>query len=270
MAQPAPDIQHFTTLPKDFDFPQAGKRSGPAKLILIRHGESTWNKQNMYAGWTDIPLTEKGIQEALDGGRTIKDIPIDVVFVSNLVRSQLTAMLVLSVHSSQKTPVFYSLSHDQHPRYNGIFGSKTKDDTIPVFCSTLMNERHYGNLQGVPKDELKKLYTEQELSSWRYSYDNPPPDGESFEMVSRRTGQFIQEFVIPLVEKGLNVVLSGHGTANRTIMMHLEKRGPSEDLLHQTMETGVPHLFEYVGDGLFRRAEIPPPQNPHQQPSPHE
>ena len=92
------------------------------KLLLVRHGESIWNKQNMYSGWTDIPLTEKGVHEALEGGRAIRDVPIDVVFMSALIRSQVTAMLLLSVHRGGKHPIFINQHAREDARYNSVYG----------------------------------------------------------------------------------------------------------------------------------------------------
>ena len=159
-----------------------------ALLILMRHGQSMWNANGLFTGWVDVPLSTTGIQEAITGGQKIADLMIDEVHVSTLIRSQMTAMIALSQHSSGKTPVFqYSnnledgLSENEARMRNWsqIKGDAGKQDIIPVFTAWQLNERMYGDLQGLNKDATREKYGAEQVHIWRRSYDVPPPNGES-------------------------------------------------------------------------------------------
>jgi 2,3-bisphosphoglycerate-dependent phosphoglycerate mutase len=209
------------------------------KLILMRHGQSVWNQKNLFTGWVDIPLTELGIQEAIEGGKKIRDIPIDVAFTSSLVRAHTTLTLSLLHHHSKKFPVFL---HDDP--MTQIHSEETKKDTIPVFQSWHLNERCYGELQGFNKEETKKKYGEEQVRIWRRSFDVAPPKGESLEMTMERTLPYFKEKIVPHLEAGQNVYVCAHGNSLRSIVMFIENLS-REEVFHLELATGVPVIYEY-------------------------
>src|SRR5580700_2719194 len=141
-----------------------------SKLILTRHGQSIWNKRNLFTGWVDIPLSEEGIQESLAGGKKIREIPIDVIFTSTLIRAHQTLCLALLHHSSGKIPAF---QHEgELPEWRQEWGeSYGSDAAIPVFMAWELNERMYGKLQGLNKEEMAKKFGKEQVQIWRRSYD---------------------------------------------------------------------------------------------------
>ncbi len=210
------------------------------KLILMRHGESVWNKKNLFTGWVDVPLTENGVQEAIVGGRKIQHLPIDVAFTSSLERAHSTLMLSLLHHSSKKAPVF---QHDD-PKMQ-IHSEETKKETIPVYSSWHLNERCYGHLQGLNKTETAQKYGQEQVHIWRRSYDVAPPGGESLKMTAERTLPYFKEKIIPCLENGQNVFVCAHGNSLRSIMMFLDKLS-KEEVIHLELATGVPVIYEYA------------------------
>ncbi|MBI5346235.1 MAG: 2,3-bisphosphoglycerate-dependent phosphoglycerate mutase [Chlamydiae bacterium] len=215
----------------------------PVKLILMRHGESIWNKLNLFTGWVDVPLSAQGVQEAIQGGEKIKDIPIDVVFVSSLVRAQTTAVLAMLNHSSKKVLVFQP--HDKKMQEWGvIYSSHTKEGTIPVYSSWHLNERMYGELQGLNKDETRKKFGEEQVHIWRRSYDVAPPNGESLKDTAQRTIPYFKEKIMPLILAGKNIFISAHGNSLRSIVMHLDNLSPQE-VVKLEIPTGEPIIYEF-------------------------
>jgi 2,3-bisphosphoglycerate-dependent phosphoglycerate mutase len=222
-----------------------------AKLILMRHGQSVWNLRNLFTGWVDVPLSPKGIEEALEGGKQIAHIPIDVIFTSTLGRAQVTAMLAMSTHESGKVPVFL------HPQ--GRLGEWSKheapeDSIIPVHASSEINERMYGDLQGLNKAETAEKFGAEQVKIWRRSYDIPPPNGESLEMTANRSIPYFQEKIVPVLQEGKNVFVSAHGNSLRSIVMVLDKLS-REEVLSLEIPTGKPILYDY-DKGLFEKEEI--------------
>jgi len=211
-----------------------------AKLILMRHGKSVWNQKNIFTGWVDVPLAEEGVQEAISGGKKIQDIPIDVIFTSTLIRAHTTLTLSLLNHSSKKTPVF--LHKEQ--KWGEIYNPETKKETIPVYLSSDLNERYYGELQGLNKAETAEKYGEEQVHIWRRSFDTPPPGGESLEMTAKRTLPYFQEKIVPCLEKGKNVFICAHGNSLRSILMHLDKLSPQE-VVHLEIPTGEPMIYTF-------------------------
>lgn len=214
-----------------------------AKLILMRHGESCWNQRNIFTGWVDIPLSSRGIEEALEGGKKIQDIPIDIVFTSTLVRAQMTAFLALSIHQSGKVPVVKH-SDGKLKDWGQIYSEKTEEEIIPVICSWHLNERMYGELQGKNKAEMATLYGADQIQQWRRSYHERPPNGESLAMTAARTIPYFQETILPYLAHGLNVFISAHGNSLRSICMLLDSLS-EEEVLHLEIPTGIPILYNY-------------------------
>jgi 2,3-bisphosphoglycerate-dependent phosphoglycerate mutase len=215
-----------------------------AKLILMRHGQSVWNLHNLFSGWVDIPLSTQGIEEAFAGGRQIKHEPIDCIFTSTLIRAQMTALLVMSVHDSGKTPVIDHTGESQLDEWSKIFSPTVQSQTIPVFRAWELNERMYGELQGLNKAELAQQYGADQVQIWRRSFDIPPPQGESLKMTAERTLPYFKEKIIPYLEKGQNVLIVAHGNSLRSIIMSLDQLSP-EEIVHLELATGLPIIYTY-------------------------
>ena len=211
---------------------------------MMRHGQSRWNELNLFTGWVDIPLSVKGIEEAIQGGKLIKDIPIDMIFTSSLMRAQQTAMLVMLQHSSGKVPVIQHSGQGNLEEWALIYSEKAYGETIPVFCAWEINERMYGELQGLNKAETMEKFGKEQVQIWRRSYDVAPPGGESLEMTAARSIPYFKEKILPILKKGLNVFVSAHGNSLRSIMMHLDNLS-KEEVVKLELETGVPIIYDY-------------------------
>lgn len=214
------------------------------KLILMRHGESCWNKKNLFTGWVDIPLSKKGIEESLEGGRRIKDIPIDLIFTSTLVRAQMTAFLAMSEHSSGKVPVVQHLEGGIMENWGKIYSEETQSQIIPVVYSWELNERMYGELQGLNKAETAKKFGDDQVKIWRRSYDTAPPSGESLAMTAARSIPYFQEVIVPCLAQDLNVFISAHGNSLRSICMSLDNL-TKDEVLNLEIPTGIPIIYNY-------------------------
>lgn len=225
------------------------------KLILMRHGESVWNALNLFTGWVDVPISPKGIEEALKGGNQIKDIPIDIIFTSSLCRAQMTTMLAMSVHHSGKVPVIMHPGEGKLEEWSQIYGEEAKSRTIPVFCAWQINERMYGELQGLNKEETAKKFGADQVKIWRRSYDIAPPGGESLEMTAARSIPYFLETIVPYLKQKKNVFISAHGNSLRSIVMYLESL-TKEQVLHLEIPTGSAILYEYDGS-RFTKQQLP-------------
>ena len=157
-----------------------------AKLILMRHGESVWNKSNVFTGWVDIPLTQKGIEEALKAGERIANVPFGVIYVSSLIRAQLTAMLAMSRSHRNLVPCVVHENDQEFMKLAKVYDPKALKQLIPVYEHHELNERRYGTLQGLNKGETLKQYGEEQFKLWRRSYRGQPPEGESLEMTAKK------------------------------------------------------------------------------------
>ena len=230
-----------------------GRMADMAKLILLRHGQSAWNKRNLFTGWVDVPLSPEGIEEALAAGRQIAHMPIDVIFVSSLIRSHLTAFLAMSVHDKGKTPcVVHEEGEGLLSQWSKIHSEKAKEDCIPVIRAWQLNERMYGRLQGLNKQETIDKYGPEQVKIWRRSYDTAPPEGESLAMTAERTLPYFKEAILPHLQEGKNVLVSAHGNSLRAIVMFLDGLS-KEQVLELEIATGVPLFYEYI-EGLWVRS----------------
>lgn len=194
-------------------------------LVLIRHGQSLWNAENKFTGWTDIGLSEKGIEEAEEAGEKLENIPFDVVHTSALIRAQKTAEIIIKKNKKSKK--------------------------IPVYKDKRLNERHYGSLQGLNKKETAEKYGAEQVHIWRRSFDVPPPDGESLKMNAERTIPYFKENIIQDLKKGKNVLVSAHGNSLRSIVMYIENIS-KEDVVKLEIETGVPRTYIFEEDNFTR------------------
>ena len=187
-------------------------------LVLIRHGQSLWNAENRFTGWTDIDLSKKGEKEAKEAGEKLENVAFDVVHTSALMRAQRTAEIII--------------------KHNKI----SKD--IPTYKDERLNERHYGSLQGLNKTETAEKYGAEQVHIWRRSFDISPPDGESLKMTAERTLPYFKEDVLEHLDEGKNVLISAHGNSLRSIVMHIENIS-KEDIVKLEIQTGVPRIYEY-------------------------
>lgn len=215
------------------------------KLILLRHGQSVWNQENLFTGWVDIPLSEKGMHEAIEAGKKIAHIPIDIVYSSTLFRAQMTIPLALLHHTSGKIPQFIHSNHPQMMKWGQIYSEETKKKIIPVFSSDALNERYYGKLQGLNKNETKEKYGTDQVQLWRRSYDTTPPEGESLAMTAARAIPYFQSQILPHLETGETVLVSAHGNSLRAIIMHLEHL-TKEQVVDLELSTGEPMIYSYT------------------------
>ena len=206
----------------------------------MRHGKSVWNEKDIFTGWVDVPLSKEGVQEALSGGIKIRDIPIDVAFTSALIRAHTTLTLSLLDHSSKKIPIFI---HEEE-KWRKIYSPETEKETIPVYISPRLNERYYGELQGLNKAKTSEKYGKEQVHIWRRSFDVPPPGGESLEMTAKRTVPYFQEKIVPRLQKGENVFVCAHGNSLRSIQMHLDQLSP-EEVVHLEIPTGEPIVYTF-------------------------
>lgn len=228
-----------------------------AKLILLRHGQSEWNKLNLFTGWVDVPLSQKGVEEALAAGKIIRDIPIHVIITTTLIRAQMTAMLAMIDHSSGKIPVVLHTGEDKLERWSQIYSDATRQQTIPVIRCSELNERMYGELQGLNKAETAEKFGAEQVKLWRRSYDTAPPNGESLAMTAERAIPYFLNSIVPLVDQGQSVLVSAHGNSLRAIIMHLDNLS-HEQVLSLEIPTGLPITYDY-NSGVFTRQ----PSEPH-------
>jgi len=219
-----------------------------AQLILLRHGESVWNSKNLFTGWVDVPLSQKGIKEAIRAGKEIAEFPIDIIFCSTLVRGIMTAMLAMAHHTSGKTPV---VVHDkgQLKEWGKIHSEESVAMTIPVLCNDALNERMYGDLQGFNKEATREKYGVEQVKLWRRSYATPPPHGESLEMTAERSIPFFKEQIVPYLQRGNNVFVSAHGNSLRSIIKYLDRLS-DEEVINLELATGVPVIYRFE-EGSF-------------------
>lgn len=188
------------------------------KLVIVRHGQSQWNLENRFTGWIDIDLSPAGEEEALKAGNKLKEYKFDEAFTSDLKRASRTLDIIL----------------------------KEIDQTdIPVQHDKALNERMYGDLQGLNKDECRKKFGEEQVKIWRRSYDTPPPNGESLKDTAARVLPYYKAKIEPELKKGKDILISAHGNSLRALIMHLEKMTP-EQILQTEIPTGAPK--EYILD----------------------
>jgi 2,3-bisphosphoglycerate-dependent phosphoglycerate mutase len=192
-------------------------------LVLVRHGQSEWNKLNLFTGWRDPDLTETGVEEARRAGKLIKKerIVFDIAFTSGLKRAQHTLEMILGELGQQDLETI-------------------KDQAI--------NERHYGDLCGLNKDDARKKWGEEQVHIWRRSYDVPPPGGESLKDTAARVLPYYESTILPQVLAGKNVLISAHGNSLRALIMQLDKLS-TEEILKLNLPTGEPHVYRLNADG---------------------
>ena len=191
-------------------------------LVLVRHGQSDWNLKNLFTGWRDVDLTEKGVAEAHEAGRKLKaqGIKFDVAFTSALKRAQRTLDLMLT---------------------------ELGQTTIPIFKDQALNERDYGDLVGLNKDDARKKWGEEQVHIWRRSYDVAPPGGESLKDTLARALPYYVTDILPRVLRGERVLVAAHGNSLRALVMVLDKHTP-DSITKLNLDTGVPMVYRLNAD----------------------
>jgi len=185
-------------------------------LVIVRHGQSQFNLENRFTGWIDIDLSEKGIEEARNAGEKLKGYKFDIAFTSALIRAQKTLDIILE-----------------------IIGQKD----IPIIKDKALNERMYGDLQGLNKDETRKKFGDEQVKLWRRSYDVAPPNGESLKDTAERVIPFYEQKIVPELKAGKNVLISAHGNSLRALVMHLENLS-KEQIIETEIPTGIPKVYK--------------------------
>ncbi|KAK5832135.1 2,3-bisphosphoglycerate-dependent phosphoglycerate mutase [Gossypium arboreum] len=228
------------------------KKSNEAALILIRHGESLWNEKNLFTGCVDVPLTKKGVEEAIEAGKRISNIPVDMIFTSALIRAQMTAMLAMTQHRRKKVPIIMHNENEQARVWSQIHSEDTIKQSIPVIAAWQLNERMYGELQGLNKQETADRFGKEKVHEWRRSYDIPPPNGESLEMCAERAVAYFKDEIEPQLLSGKNVMIAAHGNSLRSIIMYLDKL-TSQEVISLELSTGIPMLYIFKEGKFIRR-----------------
>lgn len=224
-----------------------------SKLILLRHGQSVWNKLNIFTGWVDVPLSKEGVEEASIAGKSFAKENIDVIYVSCLVRSQMTAFLAMAESDLKKT---LYVEHEKSSPFFSWYaeGDLKKNDFIPVRVAWELNERMYGDLQGKNKQQMIEQFGKEQIQLWRRSYDIAPPGGESLAQTAARSIPFFEKNILEDLKKGLDVLICAHGNSLRSIIMDIEKL-TKEQVLQLEIGTGVPIIYKY-NEGIFRREDL--------------
>ena len=199
-------------------------------LVLVRHGQSEWNLKNLFTGWKDPDLTELGVEEAKTGAQALKEtgLKFDVAFTSVLIRAQHTLDLIME-------------------------GISQKD--MPVIRDEALNERDYGDLAGLNKDDARKKWGEEQVHIWRRSYDVPPPGGESLKDTGARVWPYYMTEILPRVLRGETVLVAAHGNSLRSLLMILDRLN-REQILSVNLATGVPMVYKLNADSTVASKEV--------------
>ena len=199
-------------------------------LVLVRHGQSEWNEKNLFTGWRDPELTEKGVGEAKAAGVGLKarGMTFDLAFTSNLQRAEKTLSLLL--------------------------GEQGQTD-LAVTRNEALNERDYGDLAGLNKDDAREKWGADQVHIWRRSFDTPPPGGESLKDTAARVLPYYEAEILPLIQNGKDILIAAHGNSLRALVMRLEGLSP-EQILEVNIDTGVPYIYDMDADGAIIGKDI--------------
>jgi len=199
-------------------------------LVLVRHGQSLWNQENRFTGFVDVPLTDQGREEARLAARALRGMSFDVAYTSALIRAQETLAIIL----------------------------ESLGQPVPIIRDAALNERNYGDLQGLNKADAAKRWGDAQVKQWRRSYDVPPPHGESLEMTAKRVLPFYDRAIAGDLRLGKNVLVVAHGNSNRALVMKLDGL-TGEQVVGLELATGVPLVYEMSPEGgvLSKRTASP-------------
>ncbi len=201
------------------------------KLVLLRHGQSAWNLENRFTGWIDIDLTQQGMEEAREAGEKIKIAGIHLQNAYCSVLKRAIDTLKIALHACGQ-------------------------EDIPVLYDQALNERHYGDLQGLNKDETARKFGDEQVKIWRRSYSVRPPGGESLKDTAERTLPYFQKHILPEVKDGKNILISAHGNSLRAIVMYLDKL-TEEEVISLNIPNGIPIVYTMNSQGdLLSKQEL--------------
>ena len=199
-------------------------------LVLVRHGQSEWNEQNLFTGWRDPDLTAQGIDEAKAAGKALQQqgLVFDLAFTSDLQRAQKTLALLLAEQGQSD---------------------------LPTTQNKALNERDYGDLAGLNKDDAREKWGDEQVHIWRRSYDTPPPGGESLKDTGARVLPYYDSDILPLIKAGKNILIAAHGNSLRSLVMRLEGLSSAE-ILDVNIDTGVPYIYQMDAGGSVQDKTI--------------
>lgn len=194
-----------------------------ASLVLVRHGQSEWNEKNLFTGWKDPGLTAKGVEEAKSAGIQLRTegFQFDVMFTSDLLRAQKTGEIIL--------------------KELGV-------TNLPVVKNQALNERDYGDLSGLNKDEAREKWGDEQVHIWRRSFDTPPPGGESLKGTAERVLPYFKKEILPQLLEGENILIAAHGNSLRSLVMELDQL-TKEQVVKLEIATGDPIYYEIASSG---------------------
>ena len=206
-----------------------------SQLILVRHGQSEWNRQNLFTGWRDPDLTERGVTEARNAGRALKaeGITFTIAFTSELMRAQKTCALLLEEQGQSD---------------------------LQTIRNVALNERDYGDLSGLNKDDAREKWGEEQVHIWRRSFDTPPPGGESLKDTAERVLPYFNNTIMPRIRAGENVLVAAHGNSLRALVMVLDGLGETE-ITQVNIATGEPYIYDMGAQGEVVGRRILPANN---------
>ncbi len=197
-----------------------------ASLVLVRHGQSQWNEKNLFTGWKDPDLTEKGEKEAKEAGLALKEsgYKFDIMFTSVLLRAKRTGKLILE---------------------------QMGQEDLKTFENEALNERNYGDLAGLNKDDVRKKWGEDQVHKWRRSFDIAPPGGESLKMTAERVLPYFEETILPLLKEKSDILVAAHGNSLRALVMQLDKLN-SDEVVKLEIPTGMPICYSINEHGQVK------------------
>ena len=197
-----------------------------ASLVLVRHGQSQWNEKNLFTGWKDPDLTEKGVKEAIEAGLALKEsgYKFDIMFTSVLLRAKRTGNLILE---------------------------QMGQEDLKTFENEALNERNYGDLAGLNKDDARKKWGEDQVHKWRRSFDIAPPGGESLKMTAERVLPYFEETILPLLKEKSDILVAAHGNSLRALVMQLDKLN-SDEVVKLEIPTGMPICYSINEHGQVK------------------
>lgn len=220
-----------------------------AKLILTRHGQSLWNAENKFTGWVDVPLSEMGRAEATIASCKLRDYRVRVCFTSMLFRAIETAIIILTEVDDICDGRIPIIKHDEDEdwhgwdKYNG-----DPEQELPVYTTAALDERYYGELQGLNKTETAVKFGKEQVHLWRRSYDVAPPGGESLADTVKRTVPFFRDRILKHLMVGDNVLIAAHGNSLRSIMKYLENLS-EEEIVNVELGTAIPIIYDIDATG---------------------
>ncbi len=211
---------------------KASEKSRKAEnvLVLVRHGQSEWNRLNMFTGWKDVGLSEEGVSEAHRAGQRLKEagLVFDSAFASTLKRAHRTLDVILDEVGQGK---------------------------LPIIKAAALNERDYGQLVGINKEEARKRFGAEQVQIWQRSYDIAPPGGESLKDTAARVCPFFERWIVPELQEGKNVIVVAHGNSLRSLIMELDKLTP-EEVKDYSLATASPVIYRLNADGSVEKRDL--------------